>query len=353
MNATIKSTFWSDVRLIELGKDHKHALLWLMTNSNRDLCGFTEVSPRHFTLETELPIHILNEACAGSGGNFMALTGNVYFIRRFLRHQFGCGGVLSPGNKVIKAAVKRANSMPADLADEFFSAYPELIAERLSTAPPHLAHPLPDTTPHAHHAPSIPHASTIHPPSPHEHPLIAEQSIAEKEQSRVEQEKEHYPAQTDTAQAPASLPLHHPATTSGHFPETTAHPVDSSISAGSASIAPGTTLLDPASIAALYPRRQAMREAISHISRHIADGIHPQAIADGTRAIAAAIQQLPSGHLNAYVPSAAKFFQNRRWEDDPQTWLRLAPTKGTHPGNHGAQPQKLSLGGRSATTIKI
>jgi hypothetical protein len=112
--------------------------------------------------------------------------------------------------------------------------------------------------------------------------------------------------------------------------------------------------LDPAAIAALYPRRQSVREAVHHIARHIADGVDARAIADGTRAIAEVIRQLPSGHLNIYVPSAEKFFAQRRWEDDPQTWLRLTPPNTSHAtARNGGQPEKLSLGGRTGRTIRI
>jgi hypothetical protein len=108
--------------------------------------------------------------------------------------------------------------------------------------------------------------------------------------------------------------------------------------------------LGPVEIVALYPRRQSQSEAVLIVARHIADGADPQSIADGTRAIAAVISQMPSGPLNAYVPAADTFFRKKKWEDDPQSWLRNAA-----PGNrnNGAQPQPLSLGGRKATTIKI
>ncbi|RYD29676.1 MAG: hypothetical protein EOP87_17920 [Verrucomicrobiaceae bacterium] len=329
MNATIKPSFWSDARLSALTKDHKHALLWLITNANRDLCGFTEVSPRHFTLETELPMEILDEACARSGGNFRKLPNNVYFVRRFLRHQFGCGGRISPGNKVIKAAVRRVNSMPQEMADAFFEAYPELSADRFME--PVAAHPTdgemaaPDGD-----APSIPHASPILKYGCPNSRVIAEQE-KEKEQ---EYQQEH-------ARADATAPSPRPADGAC----ATMVPV---IPADDAAFR-----LDAASIAELYPRRQSVQEAVRHIARHMADGVDPRAIADGTRAIATVIRQLPSGHLNAYVPSAEKFFANRRWEDDPRTWLRLAPADGHRTARNGGQPDKLSLGGRRGRTIRI
>lgn len=98
----------------------------------------------------------------------------------------------------------------------------------------------------------------------------------------------------------------------------------------------------------LYPRRERMAEAATEIRKHIQNGVHPEAIIAGTRAIAAVITQMPSRHLNKFVPNALNFFKDRRWEDDPQTWLRNA----TGPNGSTTTPE-LSLGGRTANVIKI
>lgn len=327
MNATLKPSFWSDRRLESLTKDHKYALIWLITNANRDLCGFTEVSARHFTLETDLPLSTLNEACAGSGGNFKALPDNIYFVRRFLRHQFGCGGRISQANKVIKAAVKRVNSMPQEMADAFYEAYPELSGERMTDADSYQPASPEAMVPYVD-SPSIPHPSPIlNDPCPDSRVTTEQEKEQEQEKPRTEGNGVALSTMDAVEAADASI---------------------SNEGSGHASPPP-----DAATIASLYPRRQSVQEAMRHISRHIMAGADPRAIADGTRAIAAVIRQLPSGHLNAYVPSAEKFFANRRWEDDPQTWLRMAPAKGNRALQNGAQPTKLSLGGRTGTTIRI
>jgi hypothetical protein len=94
-------------------------------------------------------------------------------------------------------------------------------------------------------------------------------------------------------------------------------------------------------VVALYPKREKVAEAIEALAVHVRKGADLDAVRSGTQAIAAVIARLPGAHLNAYVPSAAQFFRHRRWEDDPQTWLRNA---GKH-GN-GAPQQTLDLGGR-------
>lgn len=102
-------------------------------------------------------------------------------------------------------------------------------------------------------------------------------------------------------------------------------------------------------IVAIYPKRERQSEAIEALAAHARKGADLEAVASGTRAIAAVIQRMPGGALNAYVPSAATFFRNRRWEDDPKTWLRQARTNG-----NGAPVEELFQGGgRKARTIEL
>jgi hypothetical protein len=101
-------------------------------------------------------------------------------------------------------------------------------------------------------------------------------------------------------------------------------------------------------VVSLYPKRERQSEAVEALAAHVRKGTDLDAVAAGTRAIAAIIQRMPGGHLNAYVPSAATFFRNRRWEDDPKTWLRNAGR------TNGAPVEELNLGGRRpARTIEI
>lgn len=89
------------------------------------------------------------------------------------------------------------------------------------------------------------------------------------------------------------------------------------------------------------------------MAKHIQSGTDPAAIIAGTKAIAAIIPQIPSGHLNAYLPGALAFFRARRWEDDPETWLRQAQVAADRKAQNPS-PQDVSLGGHSYTeTIEI
>lgn len=93
-------------------------------------------------------------------------------------------------------------------------------------------------------------------------------------------------------------------------------------------------------IVAAYPRRENQTAAIVLVRQHITRGDDAEAMLAGTRAIASVIKELPSGPLNAFVPSAVTFFRDRRWNDDPATWKRgktgaNGEARGTSGGRHG------------------
>lgn len=102
--------------------------------------------------------------------------------------------------------------------------------------------------------------------------------------------------------------------------------------------------IDLPSVVSIYPRRQNMNEAVRHLQASISRGEDLDAIIAGTRAIAAVIGTLPSGHLNGFVPSAATFYRDERWKDDPQTWIRRT-------SRNGATQPSLDLGGRRPSQI--
>lgn len=105
-----------------------------------------------------------------------------------------------------------------------------------------------------------------------------------------------------------------------------------------------TTVCDLVSIVQAYPRREGDKEALEAVRASVRKGESPETILAGTRSIAAVIPQLPSGHLNAFVVSAARFFRDERWRDDPATWRR-------HGGKNGVAVGKLDLGGRKAVPL--
>jgi hypothetical protein len=99
-------------------------------------------------------------------------------------------------------------------------------------------------------------------------------------------------------------------------------------------------------IVASYPRREDQSQCIAIVLDQLRAGADAETMLTGTRAIAAVIAQLPSGHLNKYVIGAARFFRDRRWSDDPATWLRQGTPAGTT-----TDGQPLVLGGRAPSSV--
>ena len=104
-------------------------------------------------------------------------------------------------------------------------------------------------------------------------------------------------------------------------------------------------------ILAAYPRREATAECMGLVYGQIRSGIAAADILAGTKAIAAAIAQLPSGSANAYVLGAPRFFREKRWQDDPATWLRQATRASDSPrgGKREMSQAEIdaALGGRA------
>lgn len=84
-------------------------------------------------------------------------------------------------------------------------------------------------------------------------------------------------------------------------------------------------------IVAAYPKREAMHESLPAVAAAIDAGEDPAAILQAVKGIAAAITRFPGGALNRHVPSAMRFFQGRRWHDDPQVWIARAEGKNETP----------------------
>lgn len=277
MDSYVKASFWTDERIENLGPAEKLAALWLITNTGRDLLGFSQVTARRFCFETGLAdTSPLEGACKGLPTSFKLIGGNVYFAVNFLRHQFGKGGRISLKNNVIRAVIRHAKTLPEAMQGAFLTAYPELAEFVLESS----------QNAHENEPPSNPL------------PRGREEKSSVEKRGEVKNEEGFGEKQADLA-----------------------------------------------SIVGAYPRREGVQEALGHVSASVRRGSDPEAILTGTRAIAAVIGQLPSGHLNAFVVSAAKFFQNERWRDDPQTWLRHGAAK------NGAAAGTLNLGGRKVGSV--
>ena len=128
-------------------------------------------------------------------------------------------------------------------------------------------------------------------------------------------------------------------------------PLPDSNKTGSPAAGPVTAAGIARRIVDLYPRKERQTEAADHVARSIRSGEDPAAIEAGTRAAAAVIASAPSGHLNRYVPSAAAFFREARWKDDPATLVRSPEKPKTD--SSPARVREI-LGGRAASqNVKV
>ena len=127
MRVFIEPKFWSDPDLENLGGDEKLALLWLITNSQTDLCGFCEVGKRRFEFETGKPLEALQRACDGGGKGFEKVDKNTYWIRNYVAYQMGRGDRLIRNN-MGRSVVKHLSALSEEKRDLFLSEYPEIEA---------------------------------------------------------------------------------------------------------------------------------------------------------------------------------------------------------------------------------
>lgn len=75
-------------------------------------------------------------------------------------------------------------------------------------------------------------------------------------------------------------------------------------------------------IVAAYPVQTDRFEAERVVLGWLEEGEDAAAMLKGTQAIAQVIAQIPSAHLNRFVPSPVRFFREKKWADRPQDWVR-------------------------------
>ena len=102
-----------------------------------------------------------------------------------------------------------------------------------------------------------------------------------------------------------------------------------------------------------YPRQERLAEALMTVRGHLAGGESFPLMLAGTQAAAEALAKAPAGAANKYAPSALKFFEGKRWMDDPGTLIRPAVASGSgggggrERGEMSAEELALQLGGRA------
>lgn len=129
-------------------------------------------------------------------------------------------------------------------------------------------------------------------------------------------------------------------------PEKRREEIEESVSAGAKSPNPKSSR-DPKTIVDSYPRREGLAEALVIVAKQLDDGEDFEAMLAGTKACAAVIRTLPSGHMNRYVPGAEAFFRKQKWRDDPESFKRQGDPKNGE-GSKSMEETKKLLGSRAA-----
>lgn len=91
MDAKISSSFWSDPDMEKVDPEVKLAFIWLLTNPQRTICGFSQISYKRFSFDTGLDINVLDKS-------FKALSRalkpfqekNIVYVRNFITFHVLC-----------------------------------------------------------------------------------------------------------------------------------------------------------------------------------------------------------------------------------------------------------------------
>lgn len=124
METKVYSKFWSDPEIEPQPHDVKLAALWLLTNERVNLLGYAEVTEKRFAYDTGLPPEALTKAFEALGKPFPRF-GEGYWIRRYIRLQFGEGDSLARNN-MFKPLVRAWQGLQDEaLKREIAKVYPE------------------------------------------------------------------------------------------------------------------------------------------------------------------------------------------------------------------------------------
>lgn len=293
MDAFIKAAFWTDTRIEALTSDEKLAALWLITNPNRDLLGFTQASNQRFEFETRLEgvanpsegvSHHLQGVCKGLPTSFVQVSEGLYFCRNFLRHQLGKGGALNFRNNVLKSVIKQARTLPQEMMNVFLDAYPELrefVLDECASATP--CQPLPRGG------------------------QVAEKSRAEQSREEIFRGK---------------------SAEKGEDPEMVER------------------------IRLAYPRHTHVRDTCELIAAAIRRHNGPASdILEGTLAVAKIVADWPPNEKLRFLKTPTDFFAGDHWLDDPSFWVSHRQAR--LDDIQAQQPQRIApdIGGRKPARV--
>ena len=110
MHTKILHHFWSDEKIEDTAPETKLAALWLMTQSGLTVFGYGKFTLTRFHNETGLSRDALGMAFDALPRIFERVGENGYWIRTYIRHQFG-GGPTLLANTISKAIVRGVQAL--------------------------------------------------------------------------------------------------------------------------------------------------------------------------------------------------------------------------------------------------
>ena len=125
MDTKISGRFWSDREIEDCDRTTKFIALWLLTNPRVMLCGFTEISVKRFSFETDCTEEDLRRAIEALPNTFLWIGKGVW-AKQFIAYQFGDGETLEKNN-IARSLVRELerDGDPA-LIEAVYSEYPVL-----------------------------------------------------------------------------------------------------------------------------------------------------------------------------------------------------------------------------------
>lgn len=127
MNVKISPDFWTDPEMEDISPNARYAVLWLLTNPRVNLLGYAEIGRKRFVFETGLAIEALDGAFEALPRAFVR-RGDAYWVRGFIRHQFGRGDALVKNNMGRAIGRELEGLGRAWVVEEVLREYPELKA---------------------------------------------------------------------------------------------------------------------------------------------------------------------------------------------------------------------------------
>ncbi|MBF8281288.1 MAG: hypothetical protein HW378_203 [Anaerolineales bacterium] len=128
MSPKIHPSFWSDERVGQLTAEQRYALLWCLTNGQRNSVGYFVASRRQFAFDSSKPFETLEDLTSVFRTGIVAdvQDGQLrIWLRHFIKHQFP-GNSWASNARITKHLVSQIQELPEPFFSELIKEYPKL-----------------------------------------------------------------------------------------------------------------------------------------------------------------------------------------------------------------------------------